>query len=87
MWGKSIMKRSWILSAVLSVLAFSFLAPETFAKAKKDEAKPEFRAAWVTRFEWPDADPEKCKANIREIFENLQKANFNAAVDADCGNK
>lgn len=80
MWGKSIMKRSWILSAVLSVLAFCFLAPETFAKAKKDEAKPEFRAAWVTRFEWPDADPEKCKANIREIFENLQKANFNAAV-------
>lgn len=42
--------------------------------------KPEFRAAWVTRFEWPDPDPEKCRQNIRTIFENLQKANFNAAV-------
>jgi len=43
-------------------------------------ATEEFRALWVTRFEWPDPEPERCQEKIRAIFDNLQRANFNAAV-------
>jgi N-acetylmuramoyl-L-alanine amidase len=42
--------------------------------------KPEFRAAWVTRFEWATPDPAQCKANITRAMDTLAAANFNAVV-------
>ena len=50
------------------------------AKKKTTEVSPEFRAAWVHRWEWPHFDPETCKQKIRTIFDDLQRANFNAVV-------
>lgn len=48
--------------------------------AQAQEAKPEFRAVWITRFDWPSEDPEECKARIVDRFEKLAAGNFNAAV-------
>lgn len=44
------------------------------------DAPPEFRAAWVTRFEWVSPDTAQCKADITNTLESLAKANFNAVV-------
>ena len=41
---------------------------------------PEFRGLWITRFEWPSQDEKECKDKIVEIFDAMEKANFNAAV-------
>ncbi|BBM86813.1 family 10 glycosylhydrolase [Candidatus Uabimicrobium amorphum] len=38
----------------------------------------ELRGLWVTRFEWPDKDPQKCRENIKRCFADMAKANFNA---------
>ncbi len=42
--------------------------------------QPEFRAVWITRFDWPSENPEQCKARIVDRFEKLAANNFNAAV-------
>jgi uncharacterized lipoprotein YddW (UPF0748 family) len=39
---------------------------------------PEYRAMWVSRFEWPDANEATCKARIDAIMNNLKANNFNA---------
>jgi uncharacterized lipoprotein YddW (UPF0748 family) len=39
---------------------------------------PEFRAMWVSRFEWPNANPATCQAQIDQIMQDLAAANFNA---------
>jgi len=39
---------------------------------------PEFRAMWASRFEWPNADPNTCRATIDRIMDDLAGANFNA---------
>ncbi|HOA73477.1 MAG TPA: family 10 glycosylhydrolase [Phycisphaerae bacterium] len=44
------------------------------------EDRPEFRAAWVTRFDWPDRDPQRCKENIIRVMETAVAANLNAVV-------
>lgn len=38
----------------------------------------EFRALWVSRFEWPVADPVAGRAKIDQIFDDMAAANFNA---------
>jgi N-acetylmuramoyl-L-alanine amidase len=56
---------------------------EEAAQAIKPEASPtpsEFRGLWITRFEWPAENPEKCKQNIVEVFKDMEEGNFNAAV-------
>jgi len=35
---------------------------------------------WVSRFEWPNANPAVCQAQIDQIMQNLAAANFNAVV-------
>lgn len=40
----------------------------------------EFRGMWVTRFEWPDRDPDKCRAKLDEVMQTLAAHNFNAVV-------
>lgn len=40
----------------------------------------EFRGMWVSRFEWPDRDPAKCRAKIDDIMQTLAAHNFNAVV-------
>jgi len=49
-------------------------------EAKEGSQKPEFRALWVTRFEWPDQDRTACQAKLREIFDKAADANFNAIL-------
>ena len=41
---------------------------------------PEFRAMWVSRFEWPNANPTTCQTTIDTIMQNVAAANFNAVV-------
>lgn len=42
--------------------------------------EPEFRASWVTRFEWPSVNQAEAEANITEIMETLAANNFNAVL-------
>ncbi|HQH11847.1 MAG TPA: family 10 glycosylhydrolase, partial [Candidatus Sumerlaeota bacterium] len=60
----------------LTFILCLFLGGGSRAKAET----PEFRALWITRFEWPSEDAEKCKENILQIFTDMEKANFNTAV-------
>ncbi len=60
-------------------LALSCCAMMTAGVSRAD-SQPEFRGAWVTRFEWPTPDPAECKARITQVFETLAARNFNAAV-------
>ena len=41
---------------------------------------PEFRAAWVTRFEWPASGETATKNSITSIMESLAEHNFNAVL-------
>lgn len=41
---------------------------------------PEFRSVWITRFEWPDKNPETAKQNIVRIMKTLSENNYNAAI-------
>jgi uncharacterized lipoprotein YddW (UPF0748 family) len=43
-------------------------------------ADGEFRAAWVTRFEWPTGDTEACKNKIKWLMTEIADANFNAVI-------
>ncbi|HOE62778.1 MAG TPA: family 10 glycosylhydrolase [Candidatus Sumerlaeota bacterium] len=40
----------------------------------------EFRAATITRFEWPDKDPSTCKQKILKFLDTLLAGNFNAVI-------
>lgn len=48
--------------------------------ASDSHAQDEFRALWVTRFEWPDRNPDTCRGKIVSIMEQCEKANFNAVI-------
>ncbi len=39
---------------------------------------PEFRAMWVTRFEWPSSNPAVSQATIDDVMQDLAASNFNA---------
>ena len=39
---------------------------------------PEFRAMWISRFEWPDADEATCRARISTAMQQMADADFNA---------
>lgn len=45
-----------------------------------EDASPEFRAVWVTRFEWGSTDPQAMKTAITHAFDAIAAANMNAAV-------
>ncbi len=65
------MKRSWILAGAALVAAFAGLSPAS--------AQPsEFRAMWVSRFEYPHPDPQIGPAIIDGLMAELADANFNA---------
>jgi len=55
---------------LISTLALALRAG--FAQA------PELRGMWASRFDWPDPDPNTCKATIDQIMSDLAGANFNA---------
>lgn len=59
-----------------AMVALSFLAGTPVV----GEERAEYRAAWVTRFEWTDEDPEACRAKIIRAMEKVAAANLNAAV-------
>lgn len=65
------------LAALLGVISPCVAA--TTAPASQPAA-PEIRAMWVSRYEWPDPDPAKCKANIDEIMAKLAQNHFNAVI-------
>lgn len=43
-------------------------------------APDEFRAVWVSRFEWPSTTPSVWKANIDTIMANAKAGNFNTVL-------
>lgn len=42
--------------------------------------QPEFRGAWVTRFDWTDPDPQAMRAKIIQVLEGAKESGFNAVV-------
>ena len=66
----------------LGYYGYLAVAQEPPAKANGNQAtvKPEFRALWVTRFEWPDENPDQCKKNILRIVQEVADANFNVML-------
>lgn len=63
------------LSIWMSVLAF-LLLPAGCAQTQEQPA--EYRAMWVTRFEWPSQDKAQCQETIQTCMRNLAEHNFNA---------
>jgi uncharacterized lipoprotein YddW (UPF0748 family) len=57
---------------------FGALAATLLLAGAATAQDPELRGMWVSRFEWPHANPATCKANITSIMQNLANANFNA---------
>jgi uncharacterized lipoprotein YddW (UPF0748 family) len=54
---------------------------------KKQLGQPEFRGAWVTRFDWASQDPATVRQNILHIMDTAKAAGLNAVVfqvRADC---
>ncbi|NLD61143.1 family 10 glycosylhydrolase [Candidatus Sumerlaeota bacterium] len=43
-------------------------------------ASPEYRAVWVSRFEWPSANQTSATANIDNIMDTIAKNNFNTVL-------
>lgn len=77
------MNRWFAASAILLSLAMRLSPAAESATATAPAAgsdRGEFRAVWVTRFEWTDANPEACKARIVQAFETIAAGNLNAAV-------
>lgn len=48
--------------------------------ANYDINSPEFRGVWVTRYDWPDKNPEKAKANIVNIMNAIAASNYNVVL-------
>ena len=40
--------------------------------------KEEFRGVWISRFEWPDRDPARCRKIILRHLDEIVASNFNA---------
>ncbi|MCX7625025.1 MAG: family 10 glycosylhydrolase [Candidatus Sumerlaeaceae bacterium] len=54
---------------------------------KKQLGQPEFRGAWVTRFDWTSPDPNQARSKILHIMDTAKAAGLNAVVfqvRADC---
>lgn len=67
---------------VASLPSITQLAESPQQTTEKPIASPdrEFRALWISRFEWPTSDPAECQNNIRTMFETVARANFNAVI-------
>lgn len=67
------MRAIWLPTVIL------FLLPVFAARAESQPgAPPELRGVWITRFEWPDRDPEICKQKILRLMEESARSGFNA---------
>jgi len=62
--------------SLISVVGSLLLASAGYAQTDR----PEFRAVWVTRFEWGSEDPAEIRSRITHAFEAIAANNFNAAV-------
>ena len=65
------------MNRILSVFAGLFLLASAIGPALQ-AVEPELRGVWITRFEWPDRNPEVCRAKIVEVLDRAAGANFNA---------
>lgn len=65
----------------VSVASVQTPAPTPSAEIPSAPApEAEFRAATITRFEWPDKDPATCKQKILRYMDTLLAGNFNAVI-------
>lgn len=62
-----------LLSLMATLLVTSFTSP-----AHGQSTNPEFRAMWISRFEWPKGDEATIKARIDTMMQELAAHNFNA---------
>ena len=51
---------------------------ESPSSMPRTPADGEFRGMWLTRFEWPDQDPAKCRQNILNYLDDISEAGYNA---------
>jgi len=65
---------------VATLLSFVVSAPIFAQPSGEAQAPDEFRGVWITRFEWPNKDPEVCKSNIVRLMEQAAKNGFNAVI-------
>ena len=47
---------------------------------KQQLGRPEFRGAWITRFEWVSKNPNEIKSNITQLMDTAKEAGLNAVV-------
>ena len=73
---KNLFKRASVFVVIIMTVAMS----SSIAQGESAKAPPEFRAAWMSRFGWPDSDPDKCRQNITSAFDRLAAVNVNAVV-------
>ena len=88
MYNRNTRIKIFSIAGAFLMLCLALLAapPEPLTEGEIEELqkfaeydKPEYRGLWITRFEWPSEDPEECRNNIIEVFDNMEKGNFNAA--------
>lgn len=72
------MKRTLFLVVFALVAGISVCRAEAAPGKASAASAPEYRAIWVTRFEWADASPETCRTTIRQVMKTLAENNFNA---------
>ena len=66
------------LSAVRNRIVLAIAALLTTVAGAAFGQTPEFRAMWVSRFEWPNANEATCKAKIDTVMQTLAAHHFNA---------
>lgn len=67
--------------AIGCVIAAVCMASASLAASNTPELpEGEFRAVWITRYEWPNADAEACRSRIDEMMRTLAEHRFNAVI-------
>ncbi len=64
--------KTWVLTVIL----FQLLALVALAETQQN-VSPELRGVWITRFEWPDRNPETCKGKILRLMDKAARSGFN----------
>lgn len=73
-------ERHFLPCVLLVSLCLFMMVSLSAQEMAPDQADPEFRSLWITRFGWPsrDGNAEKTKDKIKTIFNNMKEDGFNA---------
>ncbi|MBN1900231.1 family 10 glycosylhydrolase [Candidatus Sumerlaeota bacterium] len=76
-------RKSLFPTCSLAALILILTSIPVFAQVSpSDQAQPEFRSLWITRFGWPsrDGNAEAIREKIKTIFSNMKEDGFNAVL-------